>query len=97
MEVEKIVEKLKVILEISNNLKDLTLSIMVEDVIEYLNRINVKGYSESLVRRLVVLRYNSAGSEGLASESYDGISQSFLEDLPTDIKREISSLRAVKF
>ena len=97
MDLEKIVGKLRIILDLSDNSKDPLLEIIIEDVFEYLRSLGIEEPKESLVRRLVVLRYNALGSEGLVSEEYNGIVQSFLEDLPADIKRELKSLRAVKF
>ena len=90
-------EKIKIMLELTDSSKDLLLEMMVEDVTEYLEDLGIKKPKESLIRRLVVLRFNALGSEGLSSESYKGISQNFLDDLPKDIKREINSLKVVKF
>ena len=90
-------EKIKIMLELTDSSKDLLLEMMVEDVTEYLEDLGIKKPKESLIRRLVVLRFNALGSEGLSSESYNGISQNFLDDLPKDIKREINSLKVVKF
>lgn len=98
MDVEKIVEKLKIMLEITSNFKDVLLGMIVEDVIVSLKLYtNSENFSESLVRRIAVIRYNCMGGEGLANESYNGISQTFLNDLPADIKAELKAIRKVKF
>ena len=62
MDLEKIIEKLKVILDLSDSSKDLLLKIMIEDVEEYLISLGIEEAKESLIRRLVVLRYNALGS-----------------------------------
>jgi len=49
----------------------------------------------ALVRQIAVIRINQLGSEGVASEGYSGISQTFMTDLPAELLREINSLRAV--
>lgn len=93
--------KIKIALDISTKDKDDLLSLMIEDVQEFiLNYCNIKelpGKAESLIRRIVVIRYNIMGSEGLSSESYSGISQSFIDGLPKDIKQELGAIRKVKF
>ncbi|SHI90161.1 Phage gp6-like head-tail connector protein [Clostridium amylolyticum] len=95
--------KIKIALQMSiaDTSKDDLLNLMVEDVQEFiLNYCNIKelpGRAESLIRRIVVIRYNTLGSEGLSSESYSGISQSFIDGLPKDIKQELGAIRKVKF
>lgn len=93
--------KIKIALDISAKDKDDLLNLMIEDVQEFiLNYCNIKelpGKAESLIRRIVVIRYNIMGSEGLSSESYSGISQSFIDGLPKDIKQELGAIRKVKF
>lgn len=88
-------------MSIADTSKDDLLNLMVEDVQEFiLNYCNIKelpGKAESLIRRIAVIRYNTLGSEGLSSESYSGISQSFIDGLPKDIKQELGAIRKVKF
>lgn len=97
------IEKIKIALQMSitDISKDGLLNLMIEDVQEFiLNYCNIKelpGRAESLIRRIVVIRYNILGSEGLSSESYSGISQSFIDGLPKDIKQELGAIRKVKF
>ncbi|EJO5347303.1 hypothetical protein NRP93_001380 [Clostridium botulinum] len=43
----------------------------------------------NIVKDLVVVKVNKLGSEGLSSESYSGVSQSYIEDIPKDIKRKL--------
>ena len=49
----------------------------------------------ALIRQIAVIRINQLGSEGVANEGYSGISQSFMDDLPGEVLREINSLREV--
>ena len=96
-------KKIKIALPTSttDTSKDDLLNLMIEDVQEFiLNYCNIKelpGKAESLIRRIVVIRYNIMGSEGLQSESYSGVSQSFIDGLPKDIKQELGAIRKVKF
>jgi|LSQX01.3.fsa_nt_gb hypothetical protein len=79
---------------IGENLAALVLS----DVSEFLSNMGVDAAKcPALIRQIAMVRINQLGSEGVASESYSGISQSFLADLPADIRREIFNLRAVRF
>jgi hypothetical protein len=48
-----------------------------------------------LLYRIATVYINQRGSEGIASESYEGISQTNLTDLPDDIRRDIHTLRGV--
>lgn len=96
-------KKIKISLNISteDTSKDNLLNLMLEDVQEFiLNYCNIKelpGKAESLIRRITNIRYNIMGSEGLNSESYSGVSQSFIDGLPKDIKQELDTIRKVKF
>lgn len=96
-------EKVKITLGISHEdaSKDDLLNLMIDDTKEFImNYCNIKeipGIAESLIRKLVIIQYNKIGSEGLQSESYSGISQSFITGLPSDIKKELGAIRKVKF
>ncbi len=46
-----------------------------------------------IVKELVIIRINKLGSEGLSSESYSGVSQSYIEDMPKDILRKLRRYR----
>lgn len=51
----------------------------------------------ALIRRIAMIQVNQIGSEGITSESYSGISQSLMTNLPADVLAEIHELRAVRF
>ncbi|KMT21592.1 phage head-tail connector protein [Clostridium cylindrosporum] len=83
-----------------NNINESLINDLIKDTVE-----EVKEYinfsegdlmplgCESIVKDLVVIKYNKQGSEGLQSESYGGISQSYLDDIPKDIKRRLNRYR----
>lgn len=48
-----------------------------------------------LMFRLAVVFINRRGSEGVASESYEGISQSNINGLPDELRRDIIQARSV--
>lgn len=47
----------------------------------------------SIVKALVSIRANQLGNEGLASYGAAGVSESYLTDLPEDLKRRLNSYR----
>jgi len=75
---------------------DGALALLLSDVEEYLTGRGVDVATHSaLVRRIVLVRINQIGSEGVASESFSGSSQNFLDNLPADILTDIRSARTV--
>lgn len=73
-----------------------TLALLLSDIEEYLagRGVDVATHS-ALVRRIALVRVNQIGSEGVASESFSGSSQNFLDNLPADILTDIRSARVV--
>lgn len=45
---------------------------------------------------VAVLLYNRKGTEGLKTQSYSGVSESYIEDIPSDLKRELNAHRLFK-
>lgn len=89
--------KTKIMLGIDDNSKNELLSIYIEDaeeeIKEYLNVDEIPKKAESIVRDLVVIKYNKNGSEGLESENFSGVSQSFIGGFPKDIEKRLMRLR----
>lgn len=77
------------------------IELMVDDaVVAFMNVTglsDVPDEAEPLIRKLVTIGYNKRGSEGLGGESYSGVGQDFIDDLPADIKRELFGFRKVVF
>jgi len=76
------------------------LSMLIEDVtrsvLTFCHIEELPAALEPLVRRLVIARNNKLGSEGVASESFSGISQGFTVDLDADTKRELYAFRVAQ-
>lgn len=51
---------------------------------------------EIIACRIAVLNLNRIGTEGLASQSYSGITEAYLNDLPADIKSALNRKRKIK-
>ena len=45
---------------------------------------------------LAIILYNRKGTEGLKSQSYSGISETYVEDIPNEIKRDLYAHRLLK-
>lgn len=96
---EEILQSLKLRPGISNFsdelLKDL-ISDSFNDVAEYINLTSGEAMPLgciSIIKELVVIKINKLGSEGISSESHEGISQSFIEGIPSDIKMKLRRYR----
>ncbi|AOR24959.2 phage head-tail connector protein [Clostridium taeniosporum] len=97
--VEKIIESIKLRPGISDMnevlLRDIVQDI-IDDVSEYINLEDGKELPTkciSIVKDIVVIKINKLGSEGVSSESYSGVSQSYIEDIPKDILRKLRRCR----
>ena len=94
---ERILESLR--LRIKNIDEAVVIDIIkdtIEEVKEYINFVEgdiMPLGCEGIVKDLVIIKYNKQGSEGLLSESYSGVSQSYLDDIPKDIKRRLNRYR----
>lgn len=69
---------------------------VIEDVRTHLNYSGdeelPRGF-EGIIKELTLIRINRIGAEGISSESNSGISQSYMNDIPEDIKRMIRRKR----
>lgn len=48
---------------------------------------------DSILKELVLIRVNYNRVEGIASESFGGVSTSYLDDLPKSLRRKINARR----
>ncbi|MDM8312903.1 phage head-tail connector protein [Clostridium cadaveris] len=95
----KILEAVKLRPGISN-ISDTLLSDFISDVFndisQYINLIEGAEMPQgciSIVKDLVVIKCNKLGSESVSSESHEGISQSYIEDIPKDVKSRLRRYR----
>lgn len=98
-QIDNIVAALKLRPGISNLTTELLTDIVqdtITDVVEYINLeegIDIPTSCVSIVKDIVIVKCNKLGSEGLSSESYSGVSQSYIEDIPKDIIRKLKRYR----
>ena len=67
------------------------LSMAQDAVLDYIGRDTLPKGAESIVIKLAVIYYNRLGNEGENSRSEGGISQSFSNDIPADIRRQLQN------
>ncbi|EKZ0882710.1 hypothetical protein FZW87_13965 [Listeria monocytogenes] len=67
-----------------------------EDTLNETNREEVTTDLESIAVDIAVLKYNRVGTEGLASDSQSGVSNSYLNDYPETLRRKIAKKKKMK-
>ena len=99
---EKILQSIKLKPGISNNSDELLLDIIRDAIVEVKDYVNC-GDSEELspfcitiVKDLVVLRCNKLGAEGLSSQSASGVSESYEEGIPSNLKAKLRRCRKLR-
>ena len=91
-------EKVKILLGISDATKDDLLTLLIEqateEAITYTHQDNAEDLNTA-ISKMVVYNYNRIGTEGLDSESYTGASYSYSADYPDAIMRILKSKRKI--
>ena len=95
-------ERVKTLLgfDAENTDKDGILAILIEDAEQefkdFCNRDDVPTTAQGVIGQMVIHRYNQLGSEGIASQSYSGISQSFSSSYSESIMQQLRKFRRLK-
>lgn len=97
------INKIKILLQIpsTDNTKDALLEVLLEDCMD--EAVNFCGLNEyeykldSAVSKMVIQRYNQRGAEGITSQSYSQVSESYLNGYSSDIMNILKKFRKVKF
>lgn len=85
--------------ETANNFTDemigLCLKWALAEVEAYTNR--TPDYElEIIAQRIAVIKLNRINTEGLASQAYSGVSESYIDGYPTDILQALNRKRKIK-
>ena len=92
-------EKIKLCLT-NNTYTDDLINLFIEDTTKevkiYCNREDIDTELESVIRRIVIIKLNRINSEGLSSQSYSGVSESFIDGYPQDIIAILNRKRKLK-
>ena len=85
-------DKLKLMLGITDNAKDtllnLILDIVIQEFLDYTNRDDIPDGANAVALQMAVIQYNRIGSQGLASQGYSGVSESSVDRKPENIRRQ---------
>ena len=94
--IETLLERLKARLD-DVEVPDVKLQAIVEDVTQEVladtNQSKLNAQLESAVISLSVITVNRLGTEGLSSESYSGVSTSYLDDVPPRVASILNANR----
>lgn len=77
--------------ECSEGTAEVCLELAEAAVLDYIGRSSLPKTAESIVIKLAVIYYNRLGNEGESSRTEGGISQSFVTDIPADIKKQLDN------
>lgn len=94
------IEELKLLLgDSASNYSDALLSLVLRhslsEVEEYCGR-DLDDALELVALRIAVIKLNRIGTEGLASQAFSGVSESYLNDYPADILAVLNRKRKIK-
>ena len=92
-------EKIKLCLT-NNTYTDELINLFIEDTTKevkiYCNREDIDTELESVIRRIVIIKLNRMNSEGLSSQGFSGVSESFIDGYPQDIIAILNRKRKLK-
>ena len=94
------IEELKILLgDSANNYTDAQLSLALKmalaEVEEYCKR-TVDSGMELIAMKIAVIKLNRTNTEGLASQGYSGVSESYIDGYPEDIQMLLRSKRKIR-
>jgi uncharacterized protein YecT (DUF1311 family) len=95
------IEEIKILLgEAAANYTDaqinLAYKLALNEVEEYCKR-EADPALELIAEQIAVIKLNRIGTEGLASQSYSGVSENYLDGYPAEIVAVLNRKRKVKF
>lgn len=97
MDNKKILEKVKrrsnAAKSQSNDLLNDFIEETQEEIKDLIHREDIPLSLEGTIADIVVIKCNRLGTEGISSESFSGVSTSYMNDLPKDIIKKLRSCR----
>ncbi|MDQ0150571.1 phage head-tail connector protein [Eubacterium multiforme] len=97
MDNKKILEKIKRRSNSATNQSNELINDLIEetenDLLGYTNLNELPAGLEGSLIELVIIKCNRLGTEGISSEGFSGVSTSYLDDIPKDIKRKLNRYR----
>lgn len=81
---------------VADDLLAALVSITTAEACAYCNRAEMPPESAGTLAQLVVVKYNRQGTEGAASEGYSGVTQSYVDGYPAELRHALARWRKVK-
>ena len=95
------IDEIKLLLgDAAANFSDAQIGLMAKIALDYVETYTQREIDYSLTllaERIVVIMLNKINSEGISSESFNGISVSYIDGLPDDIIQALNKKRKVIF
>lgn len=97
---EEVIQKVKLLQDIKDDSKNEVLEIFFDIVLDEIREfigfdIALEKISQSLLVKMLNFKHSRQGTETLASYNYSGVSETFLEGYPEDIKQSLESLKKI--
>ena len=94
------IEEIKILLgDAANNYTEaqiaLALKMAIIEVEDYCNR-ELDAALEYIAQRIAVIKLNRMSTEGLASQSYSGVTESYIDGYPAEILAVLNRKRKIK-
>lgn len=94
------IENVKILLgDSASNYSDALIGLMLKqalaEVEAYCNR-SLDAELEMIAERIAIIKLNRLNTEGLSSQSYSGVSESYIDGYPADIMAVLKRKRKVK-
>jgi hypothetical protein len=93
--------QVKMLLGIQDTEKDSLLNYLIDSCCDeataFCNLPEFDDRLEPVVVKMVVFNYNRLGSEGVATQSFSGVSESFTEGYPLEVLNHLRKFRKVVF
>ncbi len=93
-----LLNKIKLLTGNTDGAKDDLLELLIEmcsdEILSYCNLDVVPDRLNSILLKMVVQTYNRVNSEGIASQSFSGVSESFLDGYSADVVAALNSNKA---
>lgn len=80
----------------SDELINLFIEDTTEEIKVYCNRQDIDKELESCIRQIVIIKLNRMNSEGLASQGFGGVSESYINGYPAEILSILNRKRKIK-
>jgi hypothetical protein len=92
---------LKSLLDIADNVQDAKL-IAILDICntaaaEYCNRDSMPDEADGLIIQMAIMKFNKLGKEGAAAQSFNGVSESFIDGYTKEIYHSLNRYRKARF